>query len=255
MNRKKIILISVLVNAGLLLVLFVSAVFFREDASTVKAESQDVPKNLAQDAKQYFAEPYVAPTSSEVTTSGTADQPVAVAVNEKTPTPESGIPIPASAETAGETALVHPLPNVAETVVEEKGAAQAETSIDVAKSTTKEDKENYIEVKVKRGDSLEKIAKAHKTSIHQIKQINHLQTHFLRVGQRLLLPTKKKGAVVAQKETTSPAASQFYVVKCGDNPWTIAMKHNMKVDALLRLNHLSKEKARHLRAGEQLRVR
>jgi LysM repeat protein len=261
MNRKKVIFISVLVNAGLLLVLFISAVFFREDTSTVNLEPQDQSKNLAQDAKKYFAEPYATNTSglenvaavTPATTSETAQTPAL------SPDSQSAAQ-PVAEASPSDVAVVHTLPQVAETAaVEEKVVSAPETQTPVVQAAPEEAKDNFVAVKVKRGDTLEKIAKAHKTSISKIKKINHLQTHFLRVGQRLLVPNKKMGATCSvQKHVSSPGASsssEFYTVKCGDNPWTIAMKHNMKVEELLHLNHLTKEKARHLRAGDQLRVR
>ena len=38
--------------------------------------------------------------------------------------------------------------------------------------------------------------------------------------------------------------SNYYTVKCGDNPWTIAMKHHMKVEELLKLNNLDNKSAK-----------
>lgn len=47
---------------------------------------------------------------------------------------------------------------------------------------------------------------------------------------------------------------KYYTVKNGDNPWTIAVKNHMKVDELLKLNHLDADKAKRLKPGDQLRI-
>ncbi|HSX13751.1 MAG TPA: LysM domain-containing protein [Chlamydiales bacterium] len=48
---------------------------------------------------------------------------------------------------------------------------------------------------------------------------------------------------------------EYYIVKVGDNPWGIAMKHHMKLEELLKLNQLNEEKARKLKPGDRLRTR
>jgi LysM repeat protein len=42
--------------------------------------------------------------------------------------------------------------------------------------------------KVRHGDSLEKIARAHKTGVEKIKQINHMENDLIVVGQELKIP-------------------------------------------------------------------
>ncbi len=59
--------------------------------------------------------------------------------------------------------------------------------------------QDYFEVRVKRGDFLEKIARANGTTVDEIKKINHLNSEKISVGQLLRIP--KKG----EKET----AKQF----------------------------------------------
>jgi LysM repeat protein len=117
----------------------------------------------------------------------------------------------------------------------------------------------HAEVTVKRGDTLEKIARAHKTSVEEIIKLNHLPSSFLRIGQVLKLPTKGSSVpkmATAQSRPRAPEAGlDYYTVKVGDNPWTIAMKHHLKVDELLKLNGLNEEKARKLKPGDRLRIR
>ena len=62
---------------------------------------------------------------------------------------------------------------------------------------------------------------------------------------------------IPAKGQAAPSAdvAKFYTVKQGDNPWTIAVKNQLKVDELLKLNDLNDEKARRLRPGDKLRIR
>ena len=104
------------------------------------------------------------------------------------------------------------------------------------------------EVTVKKGDSLEKIAKSHRVTVDEIIKINHLPSSFLKVGQVLKIPT-------LASEKKPAAGAEYYTIKVGDNPWAIANKHHMKVEELLRLNSLNEERARKLKAGDRLRIR
>jgi peptidoglycan DL-endopeptidase LytF len=115
-----------------------------------------------------------------------------------------------------------------------------------------------VEVSVKKGDTLDKIAKANNTTADEIIKLNQLPGTFLKVGQILKIPEPK--AVVANEpklnlEKASNVGPEYYVVKVGDNPWGIAMKHHIKLEELLKLNQLNEEKARKLKPGDRLRTR
>lgn len=112
----------------------------------------------------------------------------------------------------------------------------------------------FIEVKVKKGDALEKIARAHHSSVDEIMKCNHLQRTVLSIGQVLKIPQKQnKTNTQPEKQTSSDRL--YYTVKNGDNPWTIAVKNQIKVEDLLKLNDLNDEKSRRLKPGDQLRIR
>lgn len=106
------------------------------------------------------------------------------------------------------------------------------------------------QVTVRAGDTLEKLARTHKISVDDLIKFNQLPSTFLRVGQVLRVPA---GHVAAAAPLV--AGSEYYVVKAGDSPWTIAMKHHMKVDELLRLNQLDEGKARKLKPGDRIKIR
>jgi LysM repeat protein len=111
---------------------------------------------------------------------------------------------------------------------------------------------DWITIEIKSGDVLEKIAKHHGCSIEELKRVNHLSSPHLYIGQTLYVP---KAAQKATQTQTVQNEIHYYVVKAGDNPWTIAMKNQLKVEELLRLNNLDESKAKKLKPGDKLRIK
>lgn len=112
---------------------------------------------------------------------------------------------------------------------------------------------DYIEVTVKRGDVLERIARANKTSVASLKKINNLKSERIDVGQVLKVPVAASQAV-AKAPPVIEGDREFYVVQEGDNPWKIAKQFHVGFEELLDLNHLDEVKARNLKVGDQIRV-
>lgn len=83
---------------------------------------------------------------------------------------------------------------------------------------------------VKAGDNLYNIAKQYNTSVSEIVRLNSLPNNNLSVGQQLLIPT----ALVS--DNSSP--SNTYVVKSGDNLYSIARRFGTSVNDIIRLNNL-----------------
>ncbi len=124
----------------------------------------------------------------------------------------------------------------------------------------------YVEVTVKRGDVLERIARAHGSSVQAIVKMNNLSSEKISVGQVLRIPPGEKkplniGAAEAAAHKWEPkkevAAGEpvYYTIKSGDNPWKIARQFHVKFDDLLRLNSLDEAKARNLKVGDKIRVK
>lgn len=109
----------------------------------------------------------------------------------------------------------------------------------------------YKELTVVKGDVLEKIARNHGVSVDAIMKENDLHSSALRIGQKLRIPKANKSNVAKPKPKSS---AKYYVVKGGDNPWTIARKNNMQVEELLKLNNMDEAKAKRLRPGDKLRI-
>ena len=235
MNRRDIIIIAVLINAGLLVILFTSALKSdRSEPAMVMETQMQAPSPQAQSS------PALQVKGDEV------DQVLSqfAAVSSPAQAPVSNAAPLTQAMTAApsvETSFLSEAQNLNtpfETVapVETKGVASAPV---------------FKEVKVKKGDALEKIARANRTSVQEIMRFNKLSSTQLKIGQVLKIPTKES----KQPSKNDTADSRVYIVKNGDNPWTIAVKNHMKLEELLQLNKLDEERARKLKPGDQLKIR
>lgn len=80
---------------------------------------------------------------------------------------------------------------------------------------------------VKRGDSLYRIAHMFGTRVEKIKKLNNLQSHIIKVGQKLIIQSAK------------PKEAITYVVQRGDTPYDIAKKFGMNLEILLTINGLT----------------
>jgi len=241
MSRRDTIIIAVLINAGLLIVLFASALKSTSSeekvASAILEESSktsELPVKKVETGSAPAEEvDLVLRQYAAARASGTQSSPVS-----------SQEPAAASALNFAQDLQAISLP---EQVATSSAAPPAET-----------DAPRIIEVTVKKGDVLEKIARHHRTSVEEIMKLNNLATTRLKIGQVLKVSpdSKKKAASTSTAKTENPSASapKYYTVKKGDNPWTIAAKNHMKVEDLLKLNNLTSEKARQLKPGDKLRI-
>jgi peptidoglycan endopeptidase LytF len=216
MDRKKTIVAAVMINAGILTVLFIAAMSMREEQ-----EDPVVQKALGSsrsDPTPLFKEVVEIP-------------PVMIAQAPPETVPFSLPPMDLAEEKAPEilappVAILPPAPPIDEIAVE-------------------------------KGDNLEKIAKKYQTSVDEIIKLNQLPNSFLKVGQRLKMPPQKSQMAPKIKSPPAPAGdtAEYYTMKVGDNPWSIAMKHHLKVDELLKMNGLNEKTARKLKPGDRLRIK
>lgn len=217
-----------MINAGLLVVLFIAALAAQDDSAVEEIAQKPPPAPLFSDAADLVLQP----------------QSVSIAAA----VPE--VPKVVEPPKEIETPILHKLPPVESPSVPTIAAAEVRQS---APSP-------YVEVTVKKGDSLDKIAKAHHTTVEEIVKINQLPGSFLKIGQILKIPDGKNIASSPIKpkppvEKLPASGPEYYTVKVGDNPWSIAMKNHMKVEELLKLNQLNEERARKLKPGDRLRIR
>lgn len=236
MNKKDLIVISVLVNAGLLVILLISALTSKE--SYLVASSAEVASDiLRKDEKGMIATAEEFPSLP-----GMEEENKDAALHQL---PEMAI-APKEESEEGEVDLI------AAKEVQEISVPAIAPVLTPAVAVLEENKESLktIDIKVKSGDSLEKLARRYHVTIKEIQSANNLTGSFLKKGQDLKIPVK-----TGAKKIDLIEGSQYYTVKAGDNPWTIAMKHHLNLEDLLKMNNLDKKKAKKLRAGDKLRVK
>jgi len=227
LNRRDTIILAVLVNAVFLSLLFLLA--SRSDPQ----EPVRPQTPLAQEEQ---------PQEEEV---------VAFAYNEQEPQTPDANPFVASTPITQQESLFSP--STAQEPVSHSTEVGPDTSPTFS-SAPQWQEDEYREVIVKRGDFLEKIARANHVSVSELKRINKLADDRIDIGQILYVPKKTAVRSEPQPVREDPRA-EYYVVKSGDSPWTIARKNRVKLDELLQLNGLDEETARNLRPGDKIRVR
>lgn len=236
MSRRDIIIIAVLANAGLLAILFMMAIKSDDDKISEPSEIQQTVVDI---------KPLDIPLEMKEIPADDGDAGLKELVeNSSTPQPIILEDEPVQDLEQEDEIFVKPEPEV---IVESPKASP-----------------KFIEIKVKRGDSLDKIARANGTTVKAIKEANHLKSDRLDIGQVLRIPTstdkkptasKTSSKTTETKQVVAQGDSEYYTVKNGDNPWKIAKQFHVKVDDLLKLNNLNEEKARNLKAGDKIRVR
>ncbi len=154
-----------------------------------------------------------------------------------------------------EKATLDQVDNLLSKFVAEEVKAQVDAQIVPAEKPQVE-RTNTLEIIVKQGDSLDKIAKNYRTSVSELMKINRLVDSRLHIGQILYVPEVEQ-IVESKPVPASPSTNsnlKYYIVKHGDNPWTIAIKNGIKVEELLKLNNLDESKAKKLKPGDKLRI-
>ncbi len=98
---------------------------------------------------------------------------------------------------------------------------------------------------VKSGDSLWTIARQHNMLVSEIKELNHLASDMLHIGDRLILSVDNSSYSPQDSSSSGEAQSvsggDYYIVKAGDCLWSIANAHNMTVEKLRSINNLTSD--------------
>lgn len=242
MNRRDAIIVAVLINTGLLAALFLLAIHNPEPTQEVSAEiayKNALPQEVGYDSNAYSSVP---PAPSPVR------DPYDEAIKNYALTPSA----PVSAVPSSESKI--PEPQLHTSSVSEYTPRYHPQAIQ------EKPEEHFVEVTVKRGDYLDKIARVNGTTVRAIMQANNLTSPRIDIGQVLRIPVGKSKETepvktqiaVAKKQESEPL---YYTMKSGDNPWKIAKEFHVRFDELLKLNDLDEEKARNLKPGVTLRVR
>lgn len=216
MNRRDIIIVAVLINTGLLVTLFVSSL--KKESGIDLVSSTPIKESIDITAK---LTPSIKKGGDQV------DQVI------------SQYAAVAKIQEKKEEVLPPPVLAPAKKEVEEPPAFKIPAKAPARVFT------------VEKGDVLEKIARSHDVSVDEIMKMNNLSNSRLQIGQELTLPDKK----ALKLESKKKEEGKYYVIKGGDSPWTIAQKHHMQVEELLKLNNIDEEKAKRLRPGDRLKIK
>ncbi len=260
MNRRDTIIVAVLLNAAVIAVLLMMAVTTDEEVL------QRLPERSYEVVKNVSPNPVVeAEAVEEIAKNRTSDGPIVIDLE------AIGFDSMLSDDFSSSAEELFVLDDVMNGLPQEKPSVQT-----VAKANpvvaSEDSSGKVVEIVVKKGDSLDKIARANNTTIEAIKRSSQLKNEKLSIGQVLKVPvgSKKSNAVIAtQKDVSHQVASNaspklkiepqseavYYIVKSGDNPWKIAKQQQLNMDDLLHLNHLNEEKARNLKPGDKIRIR
>ena len=107
---------------------------------------------------------------------------------------------------------------------------------------------NYILYKVRKGDTLIKIAKKFRVSVTEIKRANNLRSSKLYAGQVIKIPIPKE--IVKERKKTR-VKYKVYRVRKGDTLIGIAKKFKVSVSELKRVNKL---KGNRIYVGQKLKI-
>ena len=195
MTRRDTIIVAVLINAGLLVMLFISAlknetqpvfssndkkvekqnIIQKKETPLAKSNADQVDQLLAQYSKKATKEPVKEEKKVEVSAAKVQE------IN------ESKI----SEKIAAEMQIIEKKAQEKPVFQKAKEASTKEIAV-IPKEIPKEVSDELTKVIVKKGDVLEKIAKIHGTTVGALMQANHLTDSRLQIGQVIYIPKEKQ---------------------------------------------------------------
>lgn len=115
-------------------------------------------------------------------------------------------------------------------------------------------KPNFSKYTVKKGDTLYNISKKYGVSVDTIMKDNGLKSSVLSIGQILNIRTPITDEVLVEEcygEEYVPKEDIIYIVKKGDNLYSIAKKYNTDVNSIKSKNNLTSNL---LSIGQELKI-
>lgn len=267
MNRRDIIILATVVNAVLLLVLFTTAQRPNKsyDLPVASLPVKMVDINTHQPAAHKSSEPANKVDSKKIANKSEphcvkeSTEPVIQKTVNKTEANRTLSVVDQSKHDKQVVAVTKDkepaiVPVVPQKIAADSSSIQPETSkTQQVSQEVNQSGGQYTTVVVKKGDFLERIAKANHTTVAVLMQINDLSSTQLKIGQVIKVPVSDKVDTNPQVKASNP--NDYYTVKEGDSPWGIALRNGIRLNELLQMNDLDEQKARKLRPGDRLRIR
>lgn len=104
---------------------------------------------------------------------------------------------------------------------------------------------------VKKGDTLNRIARQYNTTAPAIVAANGLRSPLITIGQKLTIPA---GGTSAAPHAAAAKGGRSYAVQKGDTLNAIAARHRVTPQALMQANRLTPATAGRLRIGQKLLI-
>ncbi|XQW86691.1 LysM peptidoglycan-binding domain-containing protein [Thalassotalea piscium] len=122
------------------------------------------------------------------------------------------------------------------------------------------DRLSWQRYKIRRGDSLGKIAQKFNTDVNVIKQINNIRGTQIREGKHLLIPVASKSLdkyilsqeqrLAAKQNKSHSGTKTYHIVKSGDTLWDISRAYNVNYRSLAKWNGMAPRDT--LKLGQKL---
>ncbi len=100
--------------------------------------------------------------------------------------------------------------------------------------------------KVKRGETIFRIARLYNTTVEEIRRLNQLKSHKLKVGQLLLVSIQNPS-----REDESQGNYKYHIVQEGETLYRISLMYNVPLEVLKEVNHLE---SNILYVGQKLKI-
>jgi membrane-bound lytic murein transglycosylase D len=138
----------------------------------------------------------------------------------------------------GDTTLLLPVAAVPRTV-------EALASLDPS------DRVTWQHYRIRRGDSLIRIAQRFDTQVELLRAVNNLDGNLIRAGDTMMIPNSEAWqASLAMAESGRSAVRRGYTVRSGDSLYEIALRFEVTIDDIITWNDL--DPSRYLQPGQAL---
>ena len=138
----------------------------------------------------------------------------------------------------------------------------ASSDVEAQQSTAASNVYGGIIYTVRKGDTLQSVAKRHGITLAALRSQNNISSNNIKIGQTLRIGPNKGGAVAIEKKTGAATAAtpkpalqqpqRTYRVKSGDTLWSVAARYGTTAEKLRKANKLGTKKP--LKPGQELLI-